>query len=666
MNMYKGLSVANKIGVIVFIALILVLVFSVSQLYKSTVNSFDTHMQEKQLIVESGITNKLNQQFQMLAVGIEPIISNQQIIDAFEQKDRELLSDLTLPSMDGLSANGVRQFQFHLPNGISFFRVHQPETFGDDLSGFRHTVVQANQDKKVIQGLEGGVAGAGFRYVVPISNLRGVHIGTVELGMGLTSNFLKSLQQEYSGDFDFFAFDEANALVHLNGIEDNVVKDNIVLTNDQVNMLKNKQTVHIEDGRISYHIMPLQDFLGDTRWVMQHTEDNNAVYSEMNRMLIINIAVSIVMIIIVVILLVLSIRKMLAPINTLTEVAEKLARNDLRYDEVVITSSPELSLLGKAFNTMGENIHKLVTSLQEKNKLLRHASLQLKEYSSNSISASEHTVQSIEQVASSAEEQLYSTDETAKAMEEMAIGIGRVAETSTHVAESSGDMMAKAKQGDESIKHSIESITSINESVQTTSKIIDELKHDSEQIGKIVKMISDISDQTNLLALNAAIEAARAGEAGRGFAVVADEIRKLADQTSQSTNQINEIINQIQTKTINAASSMTTSQNQVKRGIEVFEGVGEIFTGILFSVESVAAQIEDLSAISEQMSAGSQQVSASVEELASRSKDTTQCSQDIVNIAKEQLKTMEEIVRSAEQLNEIAEELQAYTEQFHT
>jgi methyl-accepting chemotaxis protein len=666
MNLYKKLSTANKIGVIVFITLTLVLAFFGVQLYKSTVNGFETRIQDKQLMVESGIINKLNQQFKMLAVGIEPIINNQQIIDAFEQKDRELLSNLTLPSMNGLRANGIRQFQFHLPNGISFYRVHQPETFGDDLSSFRHTVVQANQDKKVVQGLEGGVAGAGFRYVVPISNSRGVHIGTVELGMGLTGDFLKSLQQEYGGDFDFFAFDEAKALVHLNGVEDEVVKDNIALTNEQVNMLKNKQTIHKEDGKISYRIIPLQDFLGDTRWAMQYTEDNNVAYSEMNRMLIINLVVFIVMIIIVVVLLVMSIRKMLAPINTLTEVAEKIARNDLRYDEVVITNSPELSLLGKAFNTMGDNIHKLVTSLQEENKLLRNASLQLKEYSSNSINASEQTVQSIEQVASSAEDQLNSTDETAKAMEEMAIGIGRVAETSTHVAESSGDMMLKAKQGDASIKQSIESIITINDSVETTSIIIDELKHDSDQIGKIVKMISDISEQTNLLALNAAIEAARAGEAGRGFAVVADEIRKLADQTSQSTNQINEIINQIQAKTINAASSMTTSQSQVKRGIEVFESVGEIFTGILSSVESVAAQIEDLSAISEQMSAGSQQVSASVEELASRSKETTELSQDIVDMAKEQFRNMEEIVRSAEQLNEIAEDLQAYTEQFHT
>ena len=150
--------------------------------------------------IEQGIEDTIAQQFDLLRIGLEPIIHNEQIIDAFQQRDRAALAQQTNVLMPQLQAQGVKQFQFHLPNATSFYRVHKPEEFGDDLSTFRHTVVEANKTKQIVEGLEGGVAGAGFRYVVPLSQGT-THLGTVELGLGVTEELLQKFWKDARQEF---------------------------------------------------------------------------------------------------------------------------------------------------------------------------------------------------------------------------------------------------------------------------------------------------------------------------------------------------------------------------------------------------------------------------------------------------------------------------------
>ena len=141
--------------------------------------------------VLNGVENSLQSQFDLLTIGTIPIVENEQIIEAFAARDRERLAQLTLPIMEQLNSQGIRQFHFHLPDATSFFRVQSPEEYGDDLSSFRHTVVEANKQQTLVSGLEGGVSGAGFRYVVPLS-YNNEHVGTVELGMGITEDLKSS------------------------------------------------------------------------------------------------------------------------------------------------------------------------------------------------------------------------------------------------------------------------------------------------------------------------------------------------------------------------------------------------------------------------------------------------------------------------------------------
>lgn len=129
--------------------------------------------------------------------------------EKFDAGDRKALSDVFVPGFKSLVQDvGIEQFQFHTAPATSWLRVHLPAKFGDDLSTFRHTVVQSNQTQKPVRGLEGGVAGLGVRGVVPVQH-HGRHVGTVEFGMGLGQAFFEQFKKHNGVDVGMYVADAA-------------------------------------------------------------------------------------------------------------------------------------------------------------------------------------------------------------------------------------------------------------------------------------------------------------------------------------------------------------------------------------------------------------------------------------------------------------------------
>ncbi|WP_236692380.1 methyl-accepting chemotaxis protein [Pseudomonas sp. FeS53a] len=137
-----------------------------------------------------------------------------------------------------------------------------------------------------------------------------------------------------------------------------------------------------------------------------------------------------------------------------------------------------------------------------------------------------------------------------------------------------------AAQGTQTVARTVDVVTEIATNLGTVADQIEGLNKQSEQITSIVQVIRGIADQTNLLALNAAIEAARAGEQGRGFAVVADEVRQLASRTSQATVEINSVVQQNQNLARSAVSSMSTTQDRAREGVQLANQAGEVIREI--------------------------------------------------------------------------------------
>jgi methyl-accepting chemotaxis protein len=186
----------------------------------------------------------------------------------------------------------------------------------------------------------------------------------------------------------------------------------------------------------------------------------------------------------------------------------------------------------------------------------------------------------------------------------MTASISQISANAAHSEEIAHAAGTISEEGRNVVQAAVVEIDNIAASVKQSSDIIGQLGGASQRISEIVGVIQDIAGQTNLLALNAAIEAARAGEQGRGFAVVADEVRKLAERTAQSTQEIAGMIDEIQRNSANAVSSMEDGTRRVNDGVEKARLAGESIARIREETEQVAQEIIGISdALREQTSA---------------------------------------------------------------
>lgn len=320
-------------------------------------------------------------------------------------------------------------------------------------------------------------------------------------------------------------------------------------------------------------------------------------------------------------------------------------------------SKDEFGQMAKQFNVMIQRIKEMLSELSDHSLCVASTSEQLKSSAEQTSKATEMITASMQEVAGGAETQVQSSDEAARAMGEMASGIHKIAESASAVSESSLIVSNKTQQGNEMIQNTVKQMTVISNSVEHTAHLFVTLDEQSQEIGKIIDVISGISTQTNLLALNAAIEAARAGEHGRGFAVVAGEVRKLAEQTLRAADQVSSMIGKIQSEIQVAATSIQQGKREVYEGSKALHLTGELFHDILTQMEQVVDQIQEVSAASEQMSASSEQVTATVEELARIAHNASDNAQSVAAASEEQLASTEEITSSANILSKLVLEL---------
>lgn len=270
----------------------------------------------------------------------------------------------------------------------------------------------------------------------------------------------------------------------------------------------------------------------------------------------------------------------------------------------------------------------------------------------------------IQNVASGAEEQSAQLEIVAQNMDTLLNKIEGIGNSSEEMERYADKVMASIQKGTNSVEHSTGQVNSVKKVASEVSETINSLGDLSEEIGKITHLINNISSQTNLLALNAAIEAARAGEAGKGFSVVADEIRGLAEESSNATGKIANLIKDIQLKVNIVMEQMKTSVESVDVSVKAITDTKVIFNDISEVAAGLRTFIDEVVRNTKTIVDNGQNVRRIVNEVASVSQEFASNSEEVAASSEEQAAATEEIIAGSRQLANMAEQLSAAVGQF--
>ncbi|MCY6371620.1 methyl-accepting chemotaxis protein [Clostridium ganghwense] len=356
-------------------------------------------------------------------------------------------------------------------------------------------------------------------------------------------------------------------------------------------------------------------------------------------------------------LLIYLISKLMKPLKELEMVAKEVAQGDLTK-KVNINSNDEIGILAHSFNEMINNLKNITGKINSISEQLLTSSETLLQSTEQSSAVSQEIATATQELAEGSEKQVKATEKISFNSTELVNNMGDIYEEVKSVVKMADETNYLAKDGKNKMNDMVRQINVIKDKVIYSNNVIEELQVTSSQIGNIVEIIDSIASQTNLLALNASIEAARAGEAGKGFVVVAEEVRKLAEETMNSSNSIKELIETTQSNTRLAIEAIHEGTEETDKGEATVQNVelslGQILEGFELTknrldivnkkitnsnekIEYMAKYVDNVAAISEESAASTEEVTASIEE---------------------QTTTIEEISFAVKDLKQMAEELQ--------
>lgn len=358
------------------------------------------------------------------------------------------------------------------------------------------------------------------------------------------------------------------------------------------------------------------------------------------------------------------VRRMIAPLAVLSARAGQMAAGDFTPEPLGFRRRDEIGELAKDFDLMGSNLRKLIQEVGETSVQVASSAQELSASAEESGKAGGQTVEITAGLQTGAEQQLSSLKESSFALQEMSDFIREMTENGGRVSEAAESAAGLARSGTDVVEHAVTQMGAMDDKVQNLSGIISKLGEHSQEINKIVEVITGISDETHLLAVNAAIEAARAGEHGRGFAVVAASVRKLSDRSRDSAEQISALIQIILQQMERASKTMQETTEEVDLGTRLVQEAGESFESIGESAQLTANSIAEVNATLQRLSDKAGQLVQESKLVVEIADTTADGSREMSAAAEEQLAATLQVSSSASFLSELSEKMLELVERF--
>jgi methyl-accepting chemotaxis protein len=353
-------------------------------------------------------------------------------------------------------------------------------------------------------------------------------------------------------------------------------------------------------------------------------------------------------------------------VRVLSQSALEISRGDL--SKPVVTpqglGKDEIDELAAAISNMQENLRELVGHIQHTARSVAESAKDLQGSAEGVNASTEEVASSMDKIATGADSQSDLVHQASKVITEMATSVQKTAVSAEDAARAAAETSGAAEEGSNAARLAGEKVKKVFSRIESASQEVFAFGEKTQEISKIVDVITQVAQQTNLLALNATIEAARAGEYGRGFAVVADEVRKLAESAGRSAEQISRLARDIANQSTAVVSAMKEGIDELAEGREDLTTIVRSMGAITDTARKGAEKVHLISDIAKDQLNGSAEMVKAIREISDVAKANASSTDAVQTVIQEQTSAVSRMTSAAQELTNLSVELQNVVTRF--